>query len=237
MLSFILLSLKVSLKPYIFVNFSLRYNELQKKYEDTIKSHVIDLDKKDDTHDQNLRELEETYEQRLASEKGRCDELKDEMANIQDGFTISFEKRNAIYNSKVETIKSQFGAKEKRLKAQICRLEEESKESDKIFTEILDQQEEEYEMELLNLRAKSDERLHDESLCNQHMKGAVQNLNSKKNQLSRLNDELKSKHLFTEDTYRRELSRRKQIEVRINSKFNSRMIYKFTQTLLIPILD
>ena len=136
------------------------------------------------------------------------------MSSMQSDFTKLIEQQKASYEDKMAKVKCEIGIKEKRLKAQICKLEEESKESDKIFSEILDQQEEEYEMELLSLRAKSDEKLHKESLENQHMKGTVQNLNSKKNQLGRLNDELKSKQIITEDTYRGELLRRKEIQVR-----------------------
>ncbi len=173
----------------------------------------MDLDKKDETQDLKLQELEEVYEQRLGNEKKRCDEFQNEIKMIQNEFTLSCEKQKVEHDSKLESLMKNFGSKEKRLKAQISKLEEESKESDKIFNEILDQQEEEYEMELLNLRARSDERLYKETLQNQHMKSAVQNLNSKKNQLGRINDELKSKQVITEDTYRGELFKRKQIQV------------------------
>jgi hypothetical protein len=202
-------------KVILLSNRSARHDELQKKYEDTIKSHVLDLNRKDDTHDMKSQELEQAYEKRLAKESSNYDELKKEIIKIQDEFTTKLEKQKALHDHHVQTIKNEFTTKEKRLKANICKLEEESKESDKIFNEILDQQEEEYEMELLNLKAKADERLHQDSLRNQNMKGAVQTLSSKRNQLSRLNDELKSKHINTEETYRRECAKRKQIQVRI----------------------
>ena len=210
---------------------SLRYCELQQKYEDTIKSHVIDLDHKDQLHKLNLQENEASCEQRLRDEGIRYDTLKNEMISVRNDFTKSFEKQKAEYDEKIESIKSGFIGKERRLKTQIYKLEEESKESDRIFAEILDQQEEEYELELRNVKAKSDEKLHEESLKNNEMRGNVQNLMSKKNQLSKVNDELKSKHSFTEETFRRELLYRQQIQV----KTISNKIFCLAPTLTISM--
>lgn len=199
----------------------LRYCELKKKYDDTIKSHVIDLDQKDSLHHLGLQENEASCEQRLRDEGMRYDALKNEMISVRNEFTKSFDDQKANYDKKIESIKSGFIGKERRLKTQICKLEDDSKESDRIFAETLDQQEEEYEMELRNIRAKSDEKLHEESLKNHKMRGNVQNLMSKKNQLSRVNDELKSKHSFTEETFRRELLYRQQIQVKLEEEKES----------------
>lgn len=173
----------------------------------------MDLDTKDNLHSSKLRELEESYEERLTEENSNSERLKKEILCNHKDFNISLEKQKVIYDKKIEGIVREYESIQKKLKAQIAKLEDEAKESDKIFAEILDQQEEEYEMELRNVIAKSDERLYEESIRNVNMKGAVQNLNSKKNQLSRLNEELRSKHLFTEETYRRELSMRKETQV------------------------
>ena len=193
--------------------YSRRYEELRKKYDETIKNHVVDLDTKDNLHSSKLREMEESYEERLIEENGNSGRLKKEILCNQKEFNISLEKQKVIYDKRIEGIVREYESIQKKLKAQIAKLEDEAKESDKIFSEILDQQEEEYEMELRNVIAKSDERLYEESIRNVNMKGAVQNLNSKKNQLSRSNEELRSKHLFTEETYRRELSMRKETQV------------------------
>lgn len=176
-----------------------------------------DLDRKDSVHNLNIRKLEETYEERLEEEKNKSIRLKNDIVSKQKEFNVLFDKQKIAHDKKVEGIMREYESIEKRLKTQIAKLEDEAKESDKIFTEILNQQEEEYEMEIRNIVAKSDQRLHEESIRHQHMKGTVKNLHSKKNQLSRLNDELRSKHSFAEDTYHRELSMRKEIQVSKNA--------------------
>ena len=84
---------------------------------------------------------------------------------------------------------------------------------EKIFKEILDQQEEEYEMELLSMESKSKGTF----LFNQEEKQNVQilmhSLNTKRDQLCRQNQELKQRHISTEEVYVKEMNRRKQMQV------------------------
>lgn len=198
---------------------SQRFEELRQKYEDTIRMHVIDLDRKDNAHNLKIRKLELTYEERLKQEKDQTERLKNEMITKQKEFNVLYDKQKIAHEKKLEGIVREYDSIEKKLKAKIAKLEYEAKESDKIFTEILDQQEEEYEMELRNVVAKSDEMLHKESIRNQHMKGAVQNLKSKKKQLSQLNDELRSKRIVAEDAFQRELFTRNATQVSKNFFF------------------
>jgi len=101
----------------------------------------------------------------------------------------------------------------KKLKSEILKLRNELAESDKIFREILDEQEEEYEMELMRLKAVSEEELYKECTRSQVAREALEQTASRAERVSRHNKELKSKISIVEDLYKQELQKRKEIQV------------------------
>jgi len=133
---------------------------------------------------------------------------------------------------KIQEIQQTAHAEVKQLKSQLNRLQEDSTESDRIFREILDQQEEEYEMELLKLKATSDGQLNQEQLRTQNGKGLIQSLNCKKNLLVRQNDELKSKSSSSEETFQRESELRRELQVSYAARQTTSILF----VSLIPLI-
>ena len=92
-------------------------------------------------------------------------------------------------------------------------MQEEITDSRKVFEEILNQQEEEYEMELLRLKAASEGKLQTEQMKSQNIREEVRSQNVKKSQLMRQNEELRCKASFSEDTFLRESTLRRKLQV------------------------
>ena len=140
----------------------IRFEELQQKHEETIQRHVKDLEIKDKTHLSTVHELENQYEHRLAVEMKSCDQLLHKMESLQATCEKSLKDQETSYEKKIWVI-GQVNEKEgKKLNATIARMREDAAEAQRIFRETLDQQEEEYEMELMQLSAAAEGKIHSE---------------------------------------------------------------------------
>jgi hypothetical protein len=192
-----------------------RYDELQNKYDQAIQSHVKDLDQRDKKYKDKIQEAEETHDKRLSEELDRQEILGKEMKSAQENFDRKTQElKNECHDNVIE-IQQNANAEVRRLKSQLNKLQEENIESEKVFREILDQQEEEYEMELLKLKSASTLKVHQEKTQTQEIKNVVTQLKSKKNQLVRQNDELRSKASFSEDSLKVESATRRKLQVSI----------------------
>ena len=190
-----------------------RYDELQNKYDQAIQRHVKDLDERDKKYEDKIQEAEETYDKRLSEELDRQELLGKEMTAAREKFDRKTQElKNECHDNVIE-IQQNANAEVRRLKSQLNKLQEENNESEKVFREILDQQEEEYEMELLKLKSESSLKVHQEKTQTQEIKNVVTQLKSKKNQLVRQNDELRSKATFSEDSLKAESATRRKLQV------------------------
>jgi len=122
-------------------------------------------------------------------------------------------KQKAEFQNNLKRSEQNSDSERKKLRTQFHQLEKEATESDKIFREILDQQEEEYEMELITLKASSDEQLRIQRTRTQEIQNHMQGLNREKNLLFRQKEELRSKASFAEDAVQSKYEMRKKQEV------------------------
>lgn len=190
-----------------------RYVELHTKHEHTIKSHVADLVQRDDSYRAKIHEVEDAHDKRLSEELNRRELLQKEMNSTRKGFDRKLEEQKKECNKKIIEIQQTANTEVRRLKSQLHKLQEDTTESDRIFREILDQQEEEYEMELLKLKSASTIKIHQEKAQTQEIKSVATHLKTKKTQLLRQNDELRSKASFSEDSLKEESASRRKLQV------------------------
>ncbi len=167
-----------------------------------------------------MREVEDAHDARLSQELDRFEMLNEEVNKMKEGFDAKLEEKNGECDRKLNEIQQSANAEVRRLESQAQKLQEEAIESDRIFREILDQQEEEYEMELLKLKSASTIKIHQQKAQTQEIKSVVTNLKTKKNQLLRQNDELRSKASFSEDSLKEESASRRKLQVSLLCIFN-----------------
>lgn len=135
------------------------------------------------------------------------------MSSTQESLDDLLSKQKLESENKIQQIHKNADYEIKKLQQLQQQLQQEASETDKIFREVLDQQEEEYEMELVKLKAQQIEQVQAQNAKTQEVKGLMQSLNSKKNQLVRQNEDLRSKATFSEDTFRREMEMRRKMQV------------------------
>ena len=174
---------------------------------------------KDEDCVHRLAELRDNYEKKLSHEKEKTNVLEQKIVETNSKFNVSIEELRILCERRIHAIEHDSDKTRNHLESQLKNLQKESFESEKVFKEILDQQEEEYEMELMNMKATSDISSREENLKLQDFKGTVQNLNSSKNQLTRQNHDLKLKMSSIEDLRLWEAQKRKEVLVSsINAK-------------------
>jgi len=135
------------------------------------------------------------------------------LSSTQESLDDLLSKQKLESENKIQQIHKNADYEIKKLQQLQQQLQQEASETDKIFREVLDQQEEEYEMELVKLKAQQIEQVQAQNAKTQEVKGLMQSLNSKKNQLVRQNEDLRSKATFSEDTFRREMEMRRKMQV------------------------
>jgi len=135
------------------------------------------------------------------------------LSSTQESLDDLLSKQKLESENKIQQIHKNADSEIKKLQQLQQQLQQEASETDKIFREVLDQQEEEYEMELVKLKAQQIEQVQAQNAKTQEVKGLMQSLNSKKNQLVRQNEDLRSKATFSEDTFRREMEMRRKMQV------------------------
>eukprot|EP00957_Ditylum_brightwellii_P059831 4541850-Ditylum_brightwellii.AAC.1 len=124
----------------------------------------------------------------------------------------SLNSQNEEHMKKLRVIAQNTEKKEKKLNAALAGAKEEANDTERIFTEILDQQEEEYELELLQLMTRAEDKLHHEHGNIKKIRGIVQSVNSRRDQLFRQNSELKSRAQNYEETHKMERVQQKVLE-------------------------
>lgn len=191
-----------------------RYEELQHKHKETIKQYLADLEHKDRCHKLNQLDQEEKSKRALTMDVDRFERLQQEMRDLHSRSNIALKEQKKLFEKKSLTMKQDAEAVENKFKAKITALQDEADKSDKIFQEILDQQEEEYEMELLNLKATSKVKVLEEQETSQNIRSLLHNLNSRRDQLCRQNQDLKLKQNLTEEECAKGIEKRKQMQVR-----------------------
>ena len=198
---------------FVFASFRARCDNIEATLKETILVHKTNTVARDDAEKNGLQELEESNDRRLSDELSRYEKLQREMSSTQESLDDLLSKQKIEYEHHIQEIQYNAETEIKKLLQLQQQLQQEAAETDKIFREVLDQQEEEYEMELVKLKAQQIEQLQAQNAKTQEVKGLMLSLNSKKNQLVRQNEELRSKATFSEDIFRREMEMRRKMQV------------------------
>ena len=110
--------------------------------------HVADLKSRDQICDESQQKLEDAYKQRLYDERHKVETLHQQMKSLQNRLKENHVEESSLCNKKIKKIQQTAGLEVVKLRNQVKNLQEESVKKEKTFLKILDQQEEEYEMEL-----------------------------------------------------------------------------------------
>lgn len=162
-----------------------------------------------------MQELKNDYNSKLAIEVKQVGMLEDKIKGLEEEYERASKEEKESHEKSLKVLEQNAEKKEKNLNAVICRLKEESKQSDAVFKEILNQQEEEYEMELLKQSTATESRLYEERCTTQKMRGVIQTVNSRYDQLNKKNNELRTKTDSREQEYQKIMLRSRELEVSV----------------------
>ena len=171
-----------------------------------------DLASKDTIHFDKVRQAEERYEERITDEHQRYNILMDEMTSAQISHQLSSQEEKQHFKDHLKEVEERANKENKDIQSQVVHLKRDIEESDRVFKEILDQQEEEYEMELLNLRGAQDRKLKEEASKTDNVKFTLQTVKSKRSQLIKQNEELRKQNVDCHNVFNREKDIRTNLE-------------------------
>jgi len=200
-----------------------RFQEVQNRHEQTINRHIIELEERDEKHYKEVQTLKNQHDHKVTIEIEKSDELEQDLKKIQNKYDESIRELRESNEKGLFDSEQKLEKTETHLNAVISRLKDEAKQSEQVFKEILDQQEEEYEMELMNLKVETESKLFKEQSETQKMRGVAHSIKSRQEQLNKKNSELKAKTENHEREYLKEKMKYSEIEV-ITTAIGSRLI-------------
>jgi len=148
--------------------------------------------RRDGLHTANTRELESQYEQKLGLEMRRYDKLSEEIELVQQRCEDLLRAQDAEHEAKLAEHDATSRRHEKELQLQVEHLTEDERHNRATFKEVLEQQEHEYEAELMALMAAAQEELTHERSNTQAMRVVAQERQRAIDGLRRRMDELKA---------------------------------------------
>lgn len=138
--------------------------------------------------------------------------MQSELKAANHNCTIALQEAKLEFNDKAKQLEIKREKEVKELQGRVYKLEEDVASSSKIFQELLDQQEEEYELMISHLKLKSDIHSHKEQQVKDDIIASFHSIKIERDQLVRQVEELKSKLLFSDESFKRELSLRRTLE-------------------------
>ena len=189
-----------------------RYSDLQDQFDKYKREEREKFEHEQSNHVQITQELENQFEHKLAVEMERFDRLAEEIEAMQQKCEGLLEAQAAQHERQIRAIEQQKLKQEKQLNMMVHRMKEDAEHNEKMYKEVLDQQEDEYEKELQKLMSVADVDLKTEQDSTRKMQAIVQTLNTKRAQLKKKNEELKVKSTQHEIEYGKEKARRVKLE-------------------------
>lgn len=192
--------------------------ELETQLKESHEKHTRQLEISNLNEATRIQELENKYERKLAICIKQQKDLESRIMLQEESQHDDVKNLKKTYERKLEELRKEDEAKIRTMQSKINQLEFEQIESEKVYKEILEQEEEEYEFQLVQMKAKS---LHETKLFeieSQEMKRSIRNLDNKKKQLLRSNNELRSKANHSDDCFQNEYEIRKKIQRKCDEK-------------------
>ena len=189
-----------------------RYDNLMDEFAAYKRQLREKLEIEESNHVQVTQELENQYEHKLAVEMERFDRLAEEIEAMQQKCEGLLEAQAVEHEKMTRLIEQKASKQEKSLNVIIHRMKEDAEHNEKMYREVLDQQEDEYEMELQKLMAVAESELKTEKDATREKQAFVQNLYTKRAQLKKKNEELKTRSQHHENEYAKEKARRDKLE-------------------------
>lgn len=151
-----------------------RYRTLEKAQADALEQHKISTARREEINASTIRELEAQYEYKLSLEMERYDRLSEEIEVIQQRCEGLLASSSADHSKKLRDQDSKARKADKELRSVVDRLAEDEKHNRTTFKEVLEQQESEYEAELMILMAAAQAELAAERSNTARMRVVVQ---------------------------------------------------------------
>jgi len=150
------------------------------------------LEGKDMDHIKIVTELENKYEHKLADQLERYDRLSEKMQLLKQKCEGLLEAEKNSFNQQIFDVKEEARNREKKLKIENRRAQEDKIANESAFKEIIGQQEDEYEDELRQLIGAAEGELSSERETILKLRSLVQTKNTKLDQLKKKMLELSS---------------------------------------------
>ncbi|RQM22724.1 hypothetical protein B5M09_003960 [Aphanomyces astaci] len=168
----------------------IRYEELEQRYQNSLRKHSDEVAQKESNHATFSQELENRYEHKLAMEIARYDRLSEEMETTRQQCAMLIEAQDK--QQKV-VLENERRAANSRAKEQLIkRVKEDLTYNHVKFEEILSQQEEDYEFQIQKLKQEYEGQLTVERQNTAIKETQITGKNSKIDSLKKKIQELKA---------------------------------------------
>ncbi|KAF0697626.1 Aste57867_11716 [Aphanomyces stellatus] len=170
----------------------IRYEELEQRYQNSLRKHNDEFAQKESNHAKFSQELENRYEHKLAMEIARYDRLSEEMELTRQQCATLIEAQDKQQKVVLENERRAANTRAKEQVELIKRVKEDLTYNHVKFEEILSQQEEDYEFQIQKLKQEYEAQLTVERQNTAIKETQITGKNSKIDSLKKKIQELKA---------------------------------------------
>ncbi|ETW00491.1 hypothetical protein H310_07106 [Aphanomyces invadans] len=170
----------------------VRYEELEQRYQTSLRKHSDEFAQKESNHATISQELENRYEHKLAMEIARYDRLSEEMETTRQQCAMLIEAQDKQQKIVLENERRAANSRAKEQVELIKRVKEDLTYNHVKFEEILSQQEEDYEFQLQKVKLEYEDQLTAERQNTAIKETQITGKNSKIDSLKKKIQELKA---------------------------------------------
>ncbi|ETV84805.1 hypothetical protein H257_03896 [Aphanomyces astaci] len=170
----------------------IRYEELEQRYQNSLRKHSDEVAQKESNHATFSQELENRYEHKLAMEIARYDRLSEEMETTRQQCAMLIEAQDKQQKVVLENERRAANSRAKEQVELIKRVKEDLTYNHVKFEEILSQQEEDYEFQIQKLKQEYEGQLTVERQNTAIKETQITGKNSKIDSLKKKIQELKA---------------------------------------------
>ncbi|KAG9413957.1 Cilia- and flagella-associated protein 57 [Aphanomyces cochlioides] len=169
-----------------------RYEELEQRYQSSLRKHQDEFAQKESNHAKFSQELENRYEHKLAMEIARYDRLSEEMELTRQQCATLIEAQDKQQRLVLENERRAANSRAKEQVELIKRVKEDLTYNHVKFEEVLSQQEEDYEFQIQKLKQEYEQQLTAERQNTAIKETQITGKNSKIDSLKKKIQELKA---------------------------------------------
>lgn len=167
-------------------------------------THTDELVQKNQAFERKIQDITASRIEALNREHAINEKLQNEINHIKDHYNVSLDQANTDFQDRIRDTELVKEKQNKILQSRVLKLEHELSSSEKIYREVLEQQEEEFQYMVTSMKLTANNNMIREKEFHDHTRMTLSSLQIERDLLIKSNDELKSNLIFSEDMCKKE---------------------------------